>query len=59
LRQLEGRGTIEDVLRKKPEPPITREEVRGLAVMIMRIDEKIDRVLDLLEDDGYGEEEAD
>jgi len=57
LRQLEGRGTIDDVLRKKPEPPITREEVRGLAVMIMRIDEKIDRVLDLLED-GYGEEEA-
>jgi hypothetical protein len=57
LRQLEGRGTIEDVLRKKPEPPITREEVRGLTVMIVRIDEKIDRVLDLLEDDD-GEEEA-
>jgi hypothetical protein len=44
------------VLWKRPEPPITRGEVRGLAVMIMTIDEKLDRVLDLLEDEGNGEE---
>jgi hypothetical protein len=47
------------VLRKKPETPITRGEVTDLIAMIMGIDAKLDRVLDLLEDGHNDEEEAD
>ncbi len=53
------RSTIGDVLRKKPELPITQEEVTELISMIMGIDAKLDRVLYLLEDGSDDEEEAD
>jgi hypothetical protein len=38
--------------------PVDREDVLSIMVMLMRMDEKLVRVLDLLEDDG-GEEEED
>jgi len=47
------------VLRKKPELPITQEEVTESISMIMGIDAKLDRVLYLLEDGFDDEEEAD
>jgi hypothetical protein len=38
--------------------PVDREDVLSIMVMLMRMDEKLVRVLDLLEDEG-GEEEED
>jgi hypothetical protein len=45
------------VFRRSPEPLLTREEVNGLIEIVMRVDDSVERIRQLLEDDD-GQEEA-
>jgi hypothetical protein len=52
-------GTMSKVFRRRPEPPpLTREEVSGLIVLLKGIDWKLERIMEALEiDDGREEED--
>jgi len=45
---------------KRPnEPAVEREDLEAMGIMLMRMDVKLDRILEVLEDDdGWEEEEA-
>jgi hypothetical protein len=46
------------VFWRRDEPPVTREDVTIVLASLMRIDAKVDRVLELIEDED-GEEDGD
>jgi len=52
-------GTMSWMFRRRREPPpLTREEVSGLIVLLMGIDWKLERIMEELEiDDGREEED--
>ena len=49
---------VEGVPQRPEPPPLTREEVSGLIVLLMGIDWKLERIMEALEiDDGREEED--